>query len=118
MVDYKLSSSATSQEMKEGEDWQIAIYLLAFHRLHPAAPSPKLGRYAVLRDPGSGGEIAFAGDGEGFDEFAGRLEEQIFQVAGRLLKGDVAPKPWRESECQTCFLRSVCRYQEIRQGGA
>ena len=118
VVDYKLSSSATSREMQEVEDWQIALYLLAFHRLHPDAPSPKLGRYAVLRDPRNGGEIAFAGDGERFEEFAGRLEEQIFQVAGRLRKGDVAPKPWKESECQTCSLRSVCRYQETRQGGA
>ena len=118
VVDYKLSSSATAREMQEGEDWQVALYLLAFHRLHPVAPSPKLGRYAVLRDPGSGGEIAFAGEGERFEEFAGRLEEQVFQVAGRLLQGDVTPNPWKESECQACSLQSVCRYQEIRHGGA
>ncbi|ARU61521.1 hypothetical protein CBW65_11255 [Tumebacillus avium] len=118
VIDYKLSNSPASKAIAEGEDWQIALYLLAYRHFAAGTVLPKQGRYAVLREAGDGGEISFEADGSDFQSFADRLKDDVLQVTDRLVAGDVMPRPWKASECKTCSLRQVCRHEEVRQGDA
>ncbi|HEU4964475.1 MAG TPA: PD-(D/E)XK nuclease family protein [Bacilli bacterium] len=118
VIDYKLSTAASSREMWEGEDWQIALYLLAFQRSTAEETQPNAGRYAVFKEAGSGGEIVFDGGGHDFQDFAGRLVDQVMDLIVDVKQGRVAPQPRKASECLHCPLQATCRYQEIRQGGA
>jgi ATP-dependent helicase/DNAse subunit B len=117
VVDYKLSSSPTNRDIEEGRDFQLALYLLAFHTLVADSKQPLGGRFVVLRDPGKGGSIHFD-TWEQFSAFREQITRQVFDLIKRMEEGDAAPRPREMTECKGCPYRGVCRRDEYVQRGA
>lgn len=117
VVDYKLSSSPTNRDIEEGRDFQLALYLLAFHSLVSDSKQPLGGRFVVLRDPGKGGSIHFD-TWEQFSAFREQITRQVFDLIKRMEEGDAAPRPREMTECKVCPYRGVCRRDEYVRRGA
>ncbi|UOF90622.1 exodeoxyribonuclease V subunit gamma [Fodinisporobacter ferrooxydans] len=111
VLDYKLSSGPSRRDIEHGRDLQMALYLLAYSQLSGTGISPLGGQFAVVRNPGEGGNVGFDSP-EDFAEYAERINDQLFELVKQMLKGDVAPRPRERSECQNCSFLGICRRDE------
>jgi ATP-dependent helicase/DNAse subunit B len=109
VTDYKLSSAPSFEQIENGDELQLALYLLAYQSAsRELGLRPAGGRYAVIRNPSAKSAISFDNHQE-FKAWAERVTERVFELERRLAHGDVSPKPRDMAECSRCSFRYVCR---------
>jgi ATP-dependent helicase/DNAse subunit B len=128
--DYKLSRGAKLEDMLEGRDLQIAIYLDAIEQLFFPDHETAGGGYYVLRNCDRnrglyrkasdkytrlGGRVGSRLNDDDFSGFRASMRTRIWQFvdqirAGRFVVNPSAP----EQTCDICDFADVCRYEKYR----
>ena len=128
IYDYKSGRSANLPkfiEIKEADEVQLGVYVLAVERLLASASQPVAGAwYYSLRDNRMGSGVwreeyhdRFAAErrrggklsGEEWSEYVGRVQASALDVAGKAAAGVFHIAPRKLSSCAWCGYRRVCQ---------
>jgi len=128
IYDYKSGRSANLPkftEIKEADEVQLGVYVLAVERLLASSSQPVAGAwYYSLRDSSMASGVwreeyhdRFAADrrrggklsGEEWREYVGRVRARALEVAGRAAAGVFHIAPRKTSSCAWCNYRRVCQ---------
>jgi ATP-dependent helicase/nuclease subunit B len=128
IYDYKSGRSANLPkftEIKEADEVQLGVYVLAVERLLASSSQPVAGAwYYSLRDSSMASGVwreeyhdRFAAErrrggklsGEEWREYVGRVRARALEVAGRAAAGEFHIAPRKPSSCAWCDYRRVCQ---------
>ncbi len=128
IYDYKSGRSANLPkfiEIKEADEVQLGVYVLAVERLLASVSQPVAGAwYYSLRDSSMGSGVwreeyhdRFAAErrrggklsGEEWREYVGRVQVRALEVAGKAAAGVFHIAPRKPSSCVWCDYRRVCQ---------
>ena len=128
IYDYKSGRSAnlpSFTDIKEADEVQLGVYVLAVERLLASAPQPVAGAwYYSLRDSSMASGVwreeyhdRFAAErrrggklsGEEWRQYVGRVQARALDVAGRAAAGVFHIAPRKPSSCAWCDYRRVCQ---------
>jgi ATP-dependent helicase/DNAse subunit B len=128
--DYKLSRGAKLDDMLEGRDLQIAIYLDAIEQLFFPAHDIAGGGYYVLRTCDRnrglykksfdkytllGGRVGSRLDDDEFSDFRESMRRRIWLFVNQIRAGRFVVNPSApEQTCDICDFSDVCRYEKYR----
>lgn len=130
---YKTSASYSVQDMRDGIDLQIPIYILALRRLFSETPEAIVGgAYYALRE-GSRNKGLYREDHAHYAGVSPRLESSVsleeweavlkeceahvWRYVAGMRRGDFRVQPKTTAHCPRCDYRTVCRYDKHRIRG-
>ncbi len=130
VTDYKLSSTPSVQDFKNGLDLQLPIYLLAASR--EKGKEVIGGGYFSLKDTKRGPNVTlddsqtipfttkyadvFADEADKWQAFKQMSEKNLQDYVDGIYKGNFKVQP-KKNNCNYCALKGICRLNVIKQGG-